>query len=227
MSSHNRPVKRPVTPTPRPDVTRPNNSRSGTSSGAGRRRPPTRAQRRHRNRVLWRSALAVVALLVALVVAIQVRSSSAGYNVTATAWKLPRQGGGTPVSLASLRGRPVVVNFFASWCKYCAAELPVFASDATSLRGRVDVVEVNTLETGNGTSFAQSFGLAHATTAVLSDVGGSQGSGLYQSLGGTGSLPMTAFYNAQGQVLGTHTGAYDAGTLASALKSYYGVTVPG
>lgn len=221
MSSRNRPVKRPVAPAPRATQTRRPNDRRPAA-----RRPPTRTQRRRRNRIVLRSGLAVVALVAALVVATRA-SSTAGYNVTATAWKLPSQGGGAPVSLKSLRGHPVVVNFFASWCKVCAAELPVFASDAAALRGRVDVVEVNTLETGNGTAFAQSFGLAPATTAVLSDVGGSQGSGLYESLGGSGSLPMTAFYNAQGQLIGTHLGGYDAVTLAAALKNYYGVSVPG
>ncbi len=149
-----------------------------------------------------------------------------GYSTSATAWKLPRQGGGSAVSLASLRGTPVVVNFFASWCLICADELPVFASDAAALRGKVDVVEVNALETGNGPAFAQRFGLAQATTAVLDDVGGGQGDGLYASLGGSGSLPMTAFYSSTGKLLGTHVGGYSATTLSGALASYYGISVP-
>jgi peroxiredoxin len=37
---------------------------------------------------------------------------------------------GEPVSLAALRGRPVVLNFFATWCVPCRYELPAFQAMA-------------------------------------------------------------------------------------------------
>jgi peroxiredoxin len=42
----------------------------------------------------------------------------------APAFELPRVGGGNPVSLASLRGKVVLLNFWATWCKPCEEEMP-------------------------------------------------------------------------------------------------------
>lgn len=151
--------------------------------------------------------------------------STQGYNTTTTAWVLPQMGGGPKVSLASLRGEPVVVNMFASWCVVCKDELPVFAHDAKALQGKVRFVEINSMETGNGPAMAQQYGLARAGAVVLSDVGGAQGSGLHDALGGGNEMPVTAFYSPTGTLLFSHVGAYSASTLTAALRQYYGVNV--
>lgn len=48
---------------------------------------------------------------------------------------LPDTRGGT-VSLASLRGKVVAVNFWATWCPPCKAEIPDFAAVYTSTAGK-------------------------------------------------------------------------------------------
>ena len=217
--------------------------------GSGRRTPPPTAQRqptpraqrvarskrgagrgptirRRRLRTMTVSVAGAVVLAGVITLAVVDHGSSAGYNTAAQRWVLPRLGEPGKVSLASLHGRPVVVNFFASWCTVCASELPVFAQDARALRGEVDVVEVNALETGNGQAFAEQYDLGSSVTAVLRDVGGSQGDGLYQALGGTGSMPMTAFYSSSGKLLTTHVGGFTASTLSSELHQLYGLSVP-
>ncbi len=194
-------------------------------SGARAARSTRTARQRRQRRQRTYAAAAALVLIGAISLGVASRSSSQGYSTSSSAWVLPRLSGAGKVSLASLRGRPVVVNFFASWCQVCAGELPTFAHDATLLRGRVSIVEVNALETGNGPSFAAQFHLVRDTTDVLRDVGGAQGDGLYQALGGSGSLPLTAFYSASGQLIGTHVGGFDSQTLAQALAQDYGIRV--
>lgn len=53
---------------------------------------------------------------------------------------------GRPVRLSSLRGSVVVLHFGASWCPFCAAELPHLEELARRYRGRVEVVLVDVRE---------------------------------------------------------------------------------
>ena len=46
------------------------------------------------------------------------------------------------VSLQALRGRPVVLNFFASWCEPCSREMPGLQAVAERYRGRIQFVGV-------------------------------------------------------------------------------------
>ncbi len=213
--SHYAAVRSTGAPAPAPSPPR------GGWRGVGYRRS---ARRRRQVRAAIFSAVGTAILAAAVVLAVVGHGSSAGFRTSPTNWSLPTLNGKATVTLASLKGRPTVVNFFASWCRVCAAELPVFAHDAVALRGRVNVIEVNALETGDGSAFAEQFHLARDVTALLKDVGGAQGDGLYQSLGGSGSLPMTAFYDAAGHLITTHIGGYDAATLAEQLRTLYGTS---
>ena len=50
---------------------------------------------------------------------------------------------GKQVSLSSLRGKPVVLNFWASWCGPCREEMPDFQQVYTLYQGRVHFMMVN------------------------------------------------------------------------------------
>jgi peroxiredoxin len=50
-------------------------------------------------------------------------------------FELPRVGEGAPVSLASLRGKVVLLNFWATWCRPCEEELPAMQRLHRTLEG--------------------------------------------------------------------------------------------
>jgi cytochrome c biogenesis protein CcmG/thiol:disulfide interchange protein DsbE len=50
--------------------------------------------------------------------------------------------GRPPVSLEALRGKPVVLNFFASWCGPCIREMPALQAMSERYKGRVHFVGI-------------------------------------------------------------------------------------
>jgi thiol-disulfide isomerase/thioredoxin len=140
-------------------------------------------------------------------------------SVEPTAWELPRLDGPGLVRLADFRGRPTVVNFFASWCGPCRAELPLLAQAAAQLGGRARFVGVDTEEQGDGLAMARRLG--PAGWPLAQDVGGRLDSGLHDALGVMG-MPVTAFYDAGGRLLGVRLGGFVRDTLRERLAALYG-----
>ena len=172
---------------------------------------------------------AVVAVVIAMVFGIVLAVSHAaggggGGGPTSTepaSFELPRLNGDGDVTLASLHGKPTVVNFFASWCTACQGELPGFAKVSRELQGKVNFIGVNSLETGDGMAMARQFRIDW--WPIARDVDGQQASGLHDALGGQG-MPISAFYDANGKLLYVSPGALPEPTLRATLQQYFGVS---
>ncbi len=126
------------------------------------------------------------------------------------------------ITLAQYRGKPVVVNFFASWCTSCDFELPGYHRVSQALESKVTFVGVNALDHGDGLAMARRFHIDNWPLAR--DIGGSDRSGLHDALGGQG-MPLTAFYDAQGHLVDRAFGALPEDTLRAKLHQLFDVTV--
>jgi len=103
---------------------------------------------------------------------------------------------GGQLTLSGLKGHPVLVNFFASWCTQCAYELPFM--EQSYQRHKSDgftIVGVNGLETGDGVSFYHRMGL---TFPAVHDPGNPGKIAL--AYGVTSSLPVSVFIDKRGMV---------------------------
>lgn len=147
-------------------------------------------------------------------------SASVAVSTNPTNFVLPSISGAGDVRLASFKGRPTVVTFFASWCSACQSELPDFAVVSRALVGKVAFIGVNSFETGNGLAMARQYGIAW--WPVARDVGGAEASGLHDALGGIG-MPITAFYSPGGKLLAVAPGALGEAALKMLLEQYFGV----
>ena len=169
-------------------------------------------------------SVAVLILVAVGVLAFRGGSPPAGAVTNPAAFSLPALNGTGWVRLAHYRGKPVVVNFFASWCTECQAELPGFRQEAVALKGKVTFIGVDSLETGDKNFLPDLFHLAGAFAALAGDVG-PNGNGLHAALGGGNTMPLTAFYAADGRLLDVERAALvPVGALQAKIAQLFGVT---
>lgn len=120
------------------------------------------------------------------------------------------------VSLASLRGRPLVLNFWASWCVPCRKEMPAIEAVAHRFGASVNFLGVDTNDTR---SAALSFA---AQTGVTYPLGFDPAATVASSYGVYG-LPTTFFVSGAERLLGRQVGAMTAVGLETLIARVLGV----
>ncbi len=119
---------------------------------------------------------------------------------------------GPKTTLADLRGKPALVNFWASWCDPCRQEAPELERFNRSLHGAAALVGVDyTDRSANARDFIKKYGW---TFPVLSDPDGIYGA-RYRFSG----LPTTVVLDPRGRIVETLRGPQTAADLRQALAS--------
>lgn len=102
---------------------------------------------------------------------------------------------GAEIKLADLKGKPLVINMWASWCPFCREELSHFTELQKELGDRVMIVAVNRGEQLETTQQFSSQSAEGPRMTFLLDPEDT----LYPALGGF-SMPETIFVDAEGNI---------------------------
>mgnify|MGYP006269599991 CR=1 FL=1 len=117
--------------------------------------------------------------------------------------------------LGQLRGTPIVVNLWASWCGPCAEEAPRLAAAHAAYGERVQFLGVDVLDTADGARpFIARQGWRYPSVA---DPDGAIRDGL-----GLLGLPVTLFYGSDGTLVASYTGPIPEAELEARIAEILG-----
>jgi cytochrome c biogenesis protein CcmG/thiol:disulfide interchange protein DsbE len=156
-----------------------------------------------------RTKIVSVTAAATVIIAVAVAAASAGSSqavaprpVPAKNFVLPELGHpGRKVSLAAYAGRPVIVNFFASWCTPCQHETPLIARFYADHHGKVLILGVDSNDQAKS-----ALRFVH-TTGVRYPVGSDPFPASTTTSYGVYALPQTFILNSQHRIIRHIVGA--------------------
>lgn len=120
------------------------------------------------------------------------------------------------VNLRELRGHPVALNFWASWCIPCRQEAPILHAGAAHYRGQVAFLGVDVKDlTGDARDFARKYKINYVSARDGS------GDTTWDNYGLTG-VPETYFLDSSGRIVSHIPGEVTAQTLAQGAATIIG-----
>ena len=109
---------------------------------------------------------------------------------------LHSESGKSALSLSNLKGRPIVLNFWASWCQPCKEELPLLENAWKQMQAQKKNIVFLGIDFQESNSDASSFLLQHGITYLA----GLDTDGSIANKYGVSSLPQTIFIDRNGTV---------------------------
>lgn len=117
---------------------------------------------------------------------------------------------GQPTTLAALRGKPLVVNVWATWCGPCRAEMPMLVAASHRLHDVRFVFVDHGEPAATVRHYLAESGMDPRTVLLDQD-------GALMQLYNLPGCPDTLFFNASGQLRQLRVGSLSAGTLSASL----------
>lgn len=111
---------------------------------------------------------------------------------------------GQAVNLSDFNEKPVIVNFWATWCGPCKSEMPAFENLYKRYKDDVDIMMVNmTDDTHDTVERVKQFVSQNGFTFPVYFDTKADAANTYRVM----SIPMTLFIDKNGNIVNTHTGA--------------------
>ncbi|TJZ75517.1 TlpA family protein disulfide reductase [Chitiniphilus eburneus] len=121
---------------------------------------------------------------------------------------------GKRATLAQWRGKPLVVNFWATWCSPCREEIPEFVALQKKYADRVQFVGIAIDDAAAVRAFIKQYKVNYPSL-----IGEGNAMKAMQVEGNTvGGLPFTALYDAQGNKVAVELGRLKGAKLESLLQ---------
>lgn len=123
---------------------------------------------------------------------------------------------GSSVTLSELQGKPVLINFWATWCGPCVREMPAFERLKEDFGDQIEILAVNS---GDDAETVKDFAEKNGYTFPIALDETYEISMLYPS----SSIPYTVVVDAEGKVSHVSAGAADADTMYDVYKEALGL----
>ncbi len=124
---------------------------------------------------------------------------------------------GQAISSASLRGKVALINFWATWCGPCRAEVPDLVALQAKYRDRLQVIGVS--EDESGAEVVRSFAAAHQVNYPIVMLTAE----LEQIFPGVHALPTTFLLDREGRLVQKHVGMLTAATTEAETRVLAGL----
>lgn len=123
---------------------------------------------------------------------------------------------GTTVKLSDLKGKPVLINFWATWCGPCVGEMPAFQRLMKDYGGKFNMIAVNA---GEDSDTVKDFISSNKYTFPVALDENYDIASLYP----TNGIPYTVVVDGNGKITHVSTGALDADTMYKHYKEALGL----
>lgn len=123
---------------------------------------------------------------------------------------------GSSLALSDLKGKPVIINFWATWCGPCVREMPAFERLKEDFGDEIGIIAVNC---GDDADTVKDFVDENGYTFPVALDENYEVAMLYPS----NSIPYTVVLDTNGKITHVSTGAYDADTMYDRYKEALGL----